>query len=118
MLQASFKEKYMKNCTECGYEFTLKDRLKSLFRHPFEFRLKCQNCETMYKAKRTAHRFFYYFIVFTLSACFQEILRAIDIGHRWYIIILTLQIILSLVVLLSYDLVEHKHQKYEKLYKK
>ncbi|WAW14375.1 type I restriction endonuclease subunit R, EcoR124 family [Peptostreptococcus equinus] len=27
-------------------------------------------------------------------------------------------IIESLVVLLSYDLVEHKHQKYEKLYKK
>lgn len=108
----------MKNCPECGNEFTFKDRLKSLFKHPFDIRLKCQKCGTMYKPKRTAHRFLYYFIVFMINAYFQEIVKTIIPNYKWNIRIYIVQVIGSLVVLLSYDLVEHKHQKYEKLYKK
>ncbi|MGX4601730.1 TIGR04104 family putative zinc finger protein [Faecalimicrobium sp. JNUCC 81] len=46
----------MKNCTECNYKFTLSDRLKG----SFFSKLKCKNCNALYKEKNTIYSLIYY----------------------------------------------------------
>lgn len=103
----------MKNCLVCGDKFAFRDRIKSIFKHPFEIRLKCSQCGTVYKTKRTIHRFVYYFIVFVIFSNLQNIFQILIKGYERNIAVSIMQIIACIIFLLLYDLVGHKYQKYE-----
>lgn len=103
----------MRFCLKCANEFTFKDRLKSMFKHPFVTRLECSKCGTVYKPKRTLHRFIYNFTILMLSTNLQIILMLLINGYEPNKTVLIIQIIIPIVFLLSYDLISHKYQKYE-----
>lgn len=98
----------MKNCTECNYEFTFSDRLREAI--SFRPRLKCKKCNSVYKQQYTIYKVIYSSIIIFISLIVFD-----NIFLTNHILNYTLYILITVPILIIFDLLPHKFQKYEKL---
>lgn len=93
----------MKNCSECNYTFTFKDRLKSTLVRD----LKCKNCNSVYRIESSIYRFIYGCIVMLLLSCISNYIR-IFLGS-------SIKVLILFIILIVFDLIPHKFQIYTKI---
>lgn len=93
----------MKNCSECNYTFTFKDRLKSTLVRD----LKCKNCNSVYRIESSIYRFIYCCIVMLLLSCISNYIR-IFLGS-------SIKVLILFIILIVFDLIPHKFQIYTKI---
>lgn len=98
----------MKNCMECGYNFTFSDRLKMTFN--LRGNLTCPECKSVYRDDFNFYRGIYYGLVnFVLMMIFFEI----KLSN------LTLKIVLYItiyfIILILFELVPHRLHRYKKV---
>lgn len=98
----------MKNCTECNYRFTFKDRLKTSF--SFRGRLKCRSCKSIYKPKVNIYRGLYYgFVTFIFMLKMPEV----SISNKLWEWMLYMSILWPIYLL--FDVLPHRWHRYEKI---
>ncbi|MCC0705244.1 hypothetical protein IC213_19490 [Clostridioides sp. ES-S-0049-02] len=101
----------MKNCLECNYAFTIKDRFKIIFTG----KLSCKKCNTTYRIKNSIYRSIYYLIVyFSIIFASPIFTRYKGISLSFLTRVLILIFILNFFTI-AYDLIPHKFQKYTKI---
>lgn len=93
----------MKNCSECNYTFTFKDRLKSTLLRE----LKCKNCNSIYRIESSIYRFIYSCIIM-LSLSFISNYASIFLGS-------SIKVLILFIILIVFDLIPHKFQIYTKI---
>lgn len=96
----------MKNCMECNYKFTFKDRLKSTLKG----KLKCIDCDSEYREKPSIYSFLYYFLVLFIAIMLQDELKLKNSFLSFIIYML-----FTVPILLLFTLVPHGLHKYKKL---
>ncbi|MDV5871275.1 hypothetical protein R2037_019620 [Clostridioides difficile] len=101
----------MKNCLECKYAFTIKDRFKSIFMG----KLRCKKCNTTYRIKSSIYRFVYYLVIY-ISIIFASPIFA---GYKGTSLSFSTRVLILIFILIfftiAYDLIPHKFQRYTKI---
>lgn len=101
----------MRNCVECNYHFTFMDRLKILITG----KLNCKKCNTTYKIKNNIYRIIYFLFIYLLIIFIAPIFASYEgIDLRWHYRVL-ISIFITIFLVIIYDLIPHKFQKYKKL---
>lgn len=97
----------MKNCSECNYIFTFRDRLKALFIG----HLKCKHCNSSYESKVNIYRGIYIFIVLMSNIfIFNHVIILNDFLTK-----IILQISIIIITFTLFDLLPHRWHKYKKI---
>ena len=96
----------MKNCTECNYKFTFKDRLKSTSRG----KLKCKMCHSVYKEERSIYVFIYNFVVL-----FVVLMSQSEFKLENPILNFSIYMLFTVTTLMLFHLIPHRLKKYKKV---
>ncbi|MDK2584563.1 hypothetical protein QOZ83_01705 [Romboutsia sedimentorum] len=96
----------MKNCIECNYKFTFKDRLKSTLRG----RLKCKDCKSEYREKPSIYSFIYTFLVLFIVMMLQS-----EMKFENSILNMAAYMIVTVPTLLLFSIVPHRLHRYKKI---
>lgn len=98
----------MKNCIKCNHNFIFKDRLKTLLN--LNGYLKCTQCGAVYKQKANMYRGIYYaLVIYTYMMVFS------NITLNNFVLECVLQMFLTIITLLLFDLLPHRWHKYTKI---
>ncbi|MDK2562330.1 hypothetical protein QOZ84_02120 [Romboutsia sedimentorum] len=96
----------MKNCIECNYKFTFKDRLKSTLRG----RLKCKDCKSEYREKPSIYSFIYYFLVLFIVMMLED-----EMEFQNSILDMVAYMIVTVPALILFSIVPHRLHRYKKI---
>lgn len=100
----------MNNCPECSYNFTYKDRLKSCFN--LRGRLKCKQCNSIFKENFNIIRGLYYGVVAFVS---NMIYLKFDHYNMSFVLSILSYVIIVTPILILFDLLPHKWHQYKKI---
>ena len=96
----------MKNCIECNYKFTFKDRFKGALKG----KIKCSDCKSEYREKPSIYSFIYNFLVLFTAMMLQDKMK-----FENSILNMAAYIIVTVPILLLFSLVPHRLQRYKKI---
>lgn len=96
----------MKNCTECNYNFTFNDRLKSTLNG----KLKCKTCNAVYREQPTIYVFLYYSFIFFTAFLLRDRVKLENIALDFILYMMVL-----VPILLLFNLIPHKWHRYRRI---
>ena len=98
----------MRNCMKCNYKFTYLDALKASIN--FKGYLRCQKCNSAYKAENNLCRGIYYISIFFLDMWLYDYMSIENFILKYII-----YAIIVVLAILSFDIFFFKWIEYEKV---